>query len=313
MATNTFAEKAVKFVDSVLDVVYKTESLTAFLEMNPMTVLFNGTRTVKLPSVVVDGAADYDRALGYNAGVVAVSYTDHLLQYDRGRRFDVDVLDDDEAAFDVFRSAALEYVRTQEIPETDAIRFSEMFAKADAGSGTVVTADLTAADALEAFDTAELTLGDFEVNIANTILWASFEYHKNLKQSDSIARRTNAGDVTVNGINRRVELLDGQTPIIKVPKARFYDIILLNDGVTGGQEGGGFEPIVATSRELNFIYADKTILNAVTKRRVSKVIGWEVNQQADANSVYYRNHHDLIIPENKTQGIFVHRKLLAIT
>ena len=309
---NSFAEKAVAFIP-ILDEIYQKESLTSFLEMNPMTVMFDGTKTVKLPKIVIDGAGDYDRTLGYNTGNIAVSYSSHTLQYDRGRKFDVDVLDDDEAAFDVFRLAAIEYVRTKEIPETDAIRFSEMFAKADAGSGTVVTADIAADEALDAFDDAEETLGEAEVGEANRIMWISFEFNKLLKQDTAITRRIDAGDVTVNGINRRVELLDGQVPLIKVPRSRFYDIILLNDGVTGGQETGHFEPIVATSRELNFIMADRGALNAVTKRRVSKVISWQDNQTADANSVYYRNHHDLIVPENKTPGIYVHRKLLAIT
>lgn len=309
---NTFAEKATKYV-AILDEIYQRESLTSFLEMDADTVMWDGTQAVKLPKIAVDGAADYDRVNGYNTGNISVTYGSYTLDYDRGRSFDVDVIDDDEAAFNVFASAAREYVRTKEIPETDAIRFSEMYAKATAGSGTIVTADLDNTDALQAYDTAELTLGDLEVSEESRIMWASYEYYKNLKQSTAISRRIDSGDVTVNGINRTVALLDGQTPIIRVPKGRFYDIIQLNDGTTAGQEAGHFEPIVATSRELNFIYADRGAMSAVTKRKVSKVIGWEQNQSADANSVYYRNHHDLFVPDNKTQGLYIHRKALAIT
>lgn len=303
---NTFAEKAVKFLP-VLDEVYARESLTAFLEMNPLTVAFEGTQTVKLPKIVIDGAADYDRANGYNKGDIAVSYSSHTLAYDRGRKFGVDIIDDDEAAFNLFATAAAEYVRTKEIPEVDATRFSEIYAFAASG-GTVVTADLAANTALDAYDEAEEELGDNDVNLENTLMWCSYNYHKLLKQDDSISRRIDSGDVNVNGINRRVELLDGMTPIVKVPKTRFYDVIQLNDGTTAGQEEGGYEGIVGTSRELNFIYADRSALNAVTKRRIAKFISWEVNQNSDENLVMYRIHHDLIVPENKYPGLYVHRK-----
>ena len=308
---NTFAEKATKYI-SILDEIYQRESLTSFLEMNPMTVQFDGTQTVKVPKIAIDGAADYDRVNGFNKGNISVSYGSYTLQYDRGRSFGVDVIDDDEAAFEVFSYAAREYVRTKEIPETDAIRFSEMYAKANAGSGTVITADLAANEALDAFDAAEQVLTDNEVNLENTIMWCSAEFYRLLKQDDAISRRIDAGDVNVNGINRRVELLDGQTPIIRVPKSRFYDVIQLNDGTTAGQEAGHYEPISATSRELNFIYADRSAMNAITKRRVSKVIGWENNQDADENLVFYRNHHDLIILDNKTPGVYVHRKSTTV-
>jgi hypothetical protein len=307
---NTFSERAVKFIP-ILDEIYVRESLTAFLEMNPLTVLFDGTATVKLPKIVVDGAADYNRSTGYTKGNIAVSYSSHTLAYDRARKFGVDILDDDEAAFNVFVQAATEYVRTKEIPETDAIRFAEMYAFADNG-GTVVTADLAANQAIAAFDTAEQVLGDLDVSELNRIMWCSYTFYKLLKTDTAVARRIDAGDVAINGINRKVDLLDGQTPIIRVPQGRFYDVITLYDGVTGGQETGGYIPTPATSRPLNFIYADKGALNAVSKRRISKVIDWTVNPDADENLVMYRHHHDLIVPSNKEKGIYVHRKSTTV-
>lgn len=314
---NTFAEKAVSFMP-MLDEIYTRESLTSFLEMNPMVVMFNGTNAVKLPKIVIDGHGDYDRATGFVQGDIAVSYGSYTLQYDRGRKFNVDVIDDDEAAFEVFAEAATEFVRTKEIPEIDATRFSEIYAKADAGSGTIVAGDgaaaeLTASNALSAYDDAEQTLFDNEVTPENMIMWVSSTYYKLLKQDTGITRRIDAGDVSVNGINRRVELLDGITPLIRVPVSRFYDVIQLNDGTTAGQEAGGFEPIALTSKKLNFILADRVALNAVTKRRVSKIIGWEQNQTLDANAVYYRLHHDLIVPDNKTPGIYINTEVAAIS
>lgn len=306
---NTFAEKITAYIP-LLDEIYQRESLTSFLEMNPMMTQFDGKKTVKLPKYVLDGAADYNRSTGYNKGSITVTWESHTLEYDRGRKFGVDVIDDDELGAQTFMTAAAEYVRTKEIPETDAIRFAEMYAAALAG-GTVVTADLTTG-ALAAYDTAEETLGDNEVPEENRIMWTSYAFYKLLKQDTSVSRRIDAGDVTVNGINRKVALLDGMTPIVRVPSGRFYDVIQLNDGTTAGQEAGHFEPIGGTSRPLNFIYAHRGALNAVTKRRVSKIIGWAQNQESDENLVFYRNHHDLIVPENKRPAIYVHRKSTVV-
>ena len=49
-----------------------------------------------------------------------------------------------------------------------------------------------------------------------------------------------------------------------------------------------------------------------TEVKVSKVIDPMVNQDADAWAVYYRNVHDLIVADNKTNGIYIHRKATAV-
>ena len=92
---NTFAEKITKYIP-LLDEIYQRESLTSFLEMNPINVMFDGAKTVKLPKYVLDGAADYNRSTGYNKGSVTVTWESHTLAYDRGRKFGVDIVDDEK-------------------------------------------------------------------------------------------------------------------------------------------------------------------------------------------------------------------------
>ena len=305
---NTFAERAVKFI-TVLDLVYKKASVTSILEKSG--VIFDGTKTVKMPIIDMDGAADYDRGTGYVQGDIAVSYSSHTLEYDRGRKFDVDVIDDDEAAFDVFRLASTEYVRKKEVPETDAIRFTEIYAKALAGSGTIVSADDITTDPLGLFDTAEAVLFDNEVPDDNRVMFVSSAYYKALKTALKDSGRISYTDNN-GGVDRRIMMLDGIVPIIKVPKSRFYDVILLNDGTTGGQEAGGFAPIAATSHEINFILLDTQAAQAITKRIVKKTISPELNQTSDGWLAYYRQHHDLIVPDNQTPGLYIHMKSTAV-
>ncbi|MBQ2751331.1 MAG: hypothetical protein IJF25_02030, partial [Oscillospiraceae bacterium] len=112
---NSFSEKATKFL-SVLDEVYKRQAITAILDDAALANQFAGTKTVKIPRITVDGAGDYDREAGYAQGAVAASFEEYELKYDRGRKFRIDVIDDDEAAFDLYRQVALQYLRTREIP-----------------------------------------------------------------------------------------------------------------------------------------------------------------------------------------------------
>ncbi len=294
---NAFAEKATKFLP-ILDEVYKKEAVTSILEAPG--VQFSGTRKIKVPKITLDGAGDYDRTNGYTSGAVNVEYGEYELEQDRGRRFRIDVLDDDEAAFDLYRRVVTEYVRVKEIPEVDAYRFSKIAALA----GKVVPEAIAAGGALTAFDAARKYLIDTEVNLSNLAMFVSSDYELALRQDPSIQRRY---DVNVNNanINRNVNMLDGIVPVIVVPAPRFYDVIQLNDGKTSGQEAGGYKTVAGTSKALNFVLAPISTMQAITKRTNTKIITPEVNQNADAYDVLYRLFHDLIVLDNKKASIYV--------
>lgn len=300
MAANTFAEKATKFLP-ILDEVYKKESVTSILETSG--VLFSGTRKIKVPKITLDGAGDYDRTNGYTSGAVQVEYGEYELEQDRGRRFRIDVLDDDEAAFDLYRRVVTEYVRIKEIPEVDAYRFSKIAALA----GKTVSETIASGGALTAFDAARKYLIDTEVSLSNLVMFVSSDYELALRQDPNIQRRY---DVNVNNanINRNVNMLDGTVPVIVVPAPRFYDVIQLNDGKTSGQEVGGYTTVSGTSKALNFVFAPISTMQAITKRTNTKIITPDVNQNADAYDVLYRLFHDLIVLDNRKASIYVSKK-----
>lgn len=310
---NTFTEKAVRFLP-ILDEVYQKEAVTAVLDDPLLTAHAMEGNKIMLPRVSVDGAATYDRDAGYAQGGVTVSYEEYTLKYDRGRKFRIDVVDNDEAAFDLYRQVALQYVRTKEIPELDALRFASIYsAVSAAGSlGVKVQADLEDdTRALALFDKAEQELNEREVPEEGRVLFCSHEFYALLKNDPSILRRM---DVVQNtgGLDRRVELLDGMVPVFRVPSLRFVSAVTLKDGVSTGEKEGGYAP-AAGSYALNFVYADKAALCGVVKRRVSKIVTPAENQQADAYDVFYRVHHDLIVPANRAAGIYVHARATART
>ena len=196
----------------------------------------------------------------------------------------------------------------------DAIRFTEIFAAATRANtlATVKAADLSAGDsALEMFDAAEQELTEKEVSAEGRILFCSNAFYQLLKNDPKINRRL---DVTSNNgnVDRRVTLLDGVTEVVRVPAARFLTHIALLDGKEGEQKAGGYTPIAGASKAINFIYASKAAISGgAVKRNVSKIVTPEVNQQADAYDIFYRAHHDLIIPDNQTAGIYIHTAATA--
>jgi hypothetical protein len=99
-------------------------------------------------------------------------------------------------------------------------------------------------------------------------------------------------------------MVDG-VPLIEVPSARLWDAITLFDGETSGQEAGGFAPITGTSKAIHMIYADRNAMKAYMKRYASKVFTPDTNIFADAFLIQYRNHHDVIVQDNKAAGIYV--------
>ena len=309
---NSFSEKATKFL-SVLDEVYKRQAITAILDDAALGNQFAGTKTVKIPRITVDGAGDYDREAGYAQGAVAASFEEYELKYDRGRKFRIDVIDDDEAAFDLYRQVALQYLRTREIPEIDAVRFAEIYAAAnkEGSNATVVEADLADNfDPLALIDEAERTLNEKEVPDEGRVLFCTNDFYVALKSCDAMFARIDNGSGK-GELDRRVLMLDGMTPIIRVPQARFITGITLLDGVSDSQLEGGYKA-AAGAKGINFIYADKNALHGVIKRRFSKIIEPDANQQADAYDIFYRAHHDLIVKGSESAGIYLHAAKTAL-
>ena len=94
MANNIVLAK--KYVD-LLDEVYRVNALTSILDSD-MSLSRAGANTneIVIPKISMDGLADYSRNSGYVSGDVALSWETVKFNYERGRMFTVDVMDDEE-------------------------------------------------------------------------------------------------------------------------------------------------------------------------------------------------------------------------
>ena len=90
-------------------------------------------------------------------------------------------------------------------------------------------------------------------------------------------------------------------------QTRFYSSIELLDGKSPSEEKGGYKK-AELGVELNFEIIHKPATLQFTKHAVPKIISPEMNQDADAWKYGYRNYGLCDVYENKTAGIYVHKK-----
>jgi hypothetical protein len=128
-----------------------------------------------------------------------------------------------------------------------------------------------------------------------------------LSQADKASKRSlNTTQFTQGGINMKVHSLDG-IPIKRVPSARFKTAYVFNDGKTSGQTAGGFTP-ASDAKDINWIITAARAPIAVSKTDNMKIFEPAVNQAADAWLIEYRKYHDLWVPDNKLDGVWVNQK-----
>ena len=280
-----------KIYTNLLDEVYKNSALTAVLESDASLARAGANANeIVIPKLSMSGLADYKRNSGYVNGDVTLNWETVQFNYERGRMFQVDDMDNEETQNIAFGRLAGEFIRTKVVPELDAFRFAKYAAVTGAGTatGTLATgADVIAAlrTAISSMDEAEVPMEDRHLFITPTLL----------------------GLVEDLDTSKSKEVLSRFATITKVPQTRFYSAIKLNDGTSSGEEAGGYVK-ASGAVDLNFEIIHKPATLQFTKHAVPKIISPEQNQDADAWKYGYRNYGLCDTYENKAAGIYVHKK-----
>ena len=273
----------------ILDEVYGVSSLTARLDGSP-DLARQGANTNELiiPMLDMQGLADYSRNSGYVDGEVALTNETVPVNFDRGRMFAVDAMDDRETAHLAFGRLAGEFIRTKVAPELDAFRFA-MYASAPGISGAA--ADLPSGSAvIGALRAAANKMDEDEVPAEDRILFIT---------------PTLAGFVEDLDTGKSKAALARFSALVKVPQARFYTAICQRDGHTPGQEAGGYVKAEGAAN-INFMALHKGALIQYTKHIAPKVISPEQNQHADAWRYGYRIVAVADVYANKRCGVYLH-------
>ena len=279
----------------LLDEIYKAESKTAILDTAQERVQWNqATGSFYLFETDMVGNADYSRNGGFVRGDVTASWRQYTPQYDRGRQFLVDRLDNDESQGMAFGTLAAEYIRTKVIPETDAIRFRDYSKGASDSMKTAENID-TGAKAVAAIDLGVEKLDDAEVPYEGRILFVNPTIYRLLKSG--ITRYTMNGE---NGIDYNVEMYNDMR-VITVPSGRFNNAITL--GQPDAHDGAG--GYTATGDTINFLIIHPSAVMQVMKLYSPRIFSPEVNQQAQAWMYDFRQAHGCWVKHQKMNGIYV--------
>ena len=275
---------------TLLDEVYKNASLTSVLD-GAAELAKQGANANELviPKMTMDGLANYSRNGGYVGGDVTLTNETVTCNFDRGRMFTVDNLDNAESAGIAYGRLASEFIRTKVVPELDAFRFAK-YAASD-GISTVDGAALSSGTAVvSALRAAVNKLNEDEVPLEGRYLFITPTIYGLVQDIDTTKSK---------------EVLSGLT-VVQGPQTRFYTAIIQNDGVSEGQTGGGYTK-AEDGKNINFMIIHKDAVIQFEKHVAPKVVAPEVNQDSDAWKFGYRNVGIADVYENKAAGIYLHK------
>lgn len=284
----------------LLDEVYKQAALTSVLDSDESLARAGANANeIVIPKISMDGLGDYDRNSGYTNGNVTLTNETVQFNYERGRMFVVDAMDDEETAGIAYGKLASEFIRTQVAPEGDAFRFAT-YASVSGISKVSAGATLsTGADVIAALRTATSTMDEDEVPYENRYLFITPTLKGLIDDMDTTKSR---------------EVLARFTQVIQVPQTRFYTAIDLYDGKTDASGSSGANETVggyvknANAKDINFMVIHKPAVMQYNKHIAPKVITPEANQDADAWKFGYRKYGLADVYENKVAGIYLHHK-----
>ena len=283
----------------ILDEIYKLASLTSKLD-GAAELARQGANANELivPMLSMQGLGDYSRNDGYVKGDVTMTNETVKCNYDRGRKFYVDALDEQETAKVAFSRLSGEFIRTKVVPELDAFRFATYAGAAGVGSGSGTLNDGAAVvaalrEAINAMDADEVPMEDRVLFITSGLL----------------------GKVEDLDTTKSREVLRRFSDVVAVPQTRFYTAIHQNSGTmvqkggeTASDETAGGYAKDESGKDINFMVIHRGAVIQFSKHIAPKVVTPEQNPDADAWKFGYRQVGVADVYENKTAGIYVHHK-----
>ena len=281
---------------NLLDEVYQNASVTSMLDMNgAMVRMGTNANEIVVPKISMDGLGDYSRNSGYAQGSVTLTHETVKFNYDRGRRFTVDAMDDEETAGVAFGSLSSEFIRTKAAPEQDAFRFATYASVS--GISAATPASLTdAAAVLAALIASQNKMDEDEVPTTERYLFITPTLYNLVQNIDTTKSKA---------------VMDSFAAVTKVPQTRFYTAIDLKDGLdhtgeSGSDETSGGFAKASGGKNINFMVIHKPAVIQFSKHVVNKIITPEQNQTSDGWMFFYRSYGLADVYENKVAGIYLH-------
>lgn len=289
---------------AMLDEVYKVASLTSDLDGAAELVRAGANANeLIIPKLSMSGLGDYSRNSGYVDGDVTLTNETVQCNFDRGRMFTVDNMDNQETANIAFGRLAGEFIRTKVAPELDAFRFAKYAGTTGISKVATGAALSDGAAVIAALRAAITKMDEDEVPTEQRYLYITPTLHGLVQDMDTTKSR---------------EVLTLFAKVVDVPQSRFYTAIAQKSGkiITTGQ-GDGASTVDETAggyakatgaKDINFMVIHKPAVIQFQKHVAPKFISPDQNQTADAWKYGYRNVGIADAYENKVAGIYLHHK-----
>jgi len=277
---------------SALDEAYRFSSLTSVLDGDDSLVKEGANAgEIMVPKLSLQGMATYSRSTGYVGGTVDVAWETVAADYERGRKFSVDVLDDEETRNVAFGKLAGQFIKHKVAPEIDAYRIAKIASTASIG-GTTGTLS-SGADVVTALRAAASAMDNAEVPYEDRVLFITPALLGLVEDLDTTKSRA---------------ALDSFSQVVKVPQTRMYTKITLYDGTTSGQEAGGYIKDATSGKDINFLAVHKEAVCQFHKHAAPKIIPPEMNADSDGYIYAYRLTSICKVYDNKLAGVYCHHK-----
>lgn len=298
--SNTIA-LAKQFVP-LLDETYQLSSLTAILDgQSELARQGANANELIIPMMAMQGLGDYSRNSGYVEGDVTLTNETVTCNFDRGRMFTVDTMDDLETAGIAFGRLAGEFIRTKVVPELDAFRLASYASAAGVSKATGTLA--TGEAAVAAIRAAVTKMDEDEVPLTERYLYITPTLHGLISDMDTTKSR---------------EVLARFAAVVDVPQTRFYTKIAQKSGkvIAGGTDeaptstdetAGGYAK-ASEGKDINFMVIHKPAVIQFQKHVAPKIITPQGNPDADAYKFGYHNVGVAKVYQNKAAGVYVHSK-----
>lgn len=284
-----------KIYTPMLDEVYKQVSLTAPMDAADELIRegYNANEIV-IPMLEMDGLGDYSRNDGYVSGDASLTWETVKAEFDRGRKFAVDDLDNIETGGIAFGKLSGEFIRTKVVPELDAYRLAAY--AGTPGISTVAGAKLSTGEAVvSALRAATNKLDEDEVPMEGRILYITPTLLGLVEDLDTTKSRA---------------VLARFSKIVQVPQTRFYTAITQLDGKTNtegnDQRKGGYKK-AAAGKDINFMVIHPSATIQANKIVKPKILSPDVNPDGDQWIYGYRLVSIAKLYANKLAGVYLHK------
>lgn len=273
----------------MLDEVYKKASLTSVLTSDSSLIrMGNNAKEIVIPKMDMDGLKNYTRNSGYTAGDVKLEWETRTFNYDRGIKFLVDKMDNEESIELAFGRLGAQFQRTKVAPEADAYTLSTLATKATANISEYTLT--TGENVLDALRTEQNKMDEDEVPSESRILFITPTLLRLAKSLDTY---------------KNMGVLDEFAQVISVPQKRMYTSIELIDDAQNDADNnmkGGYKK-GSSATELLFLIVEKSAVLKWDKHIASNIITPDDNQTSDDYLQKYRKYGIVDVFDNKLAGI----------